>query len=147
MSEIRELLTTILFDSTPEEKAKLFRAMFRIAALVFVVWSIGLMRPFGLGGFAKADDVEVKRNEAIEVAVGPIRTQLSMITTQLTIQDQVLKQIRIDQLATKLRDLHNIECTTKDHNGLDRIATEIEATQRQYRDLTGERYPFEACKP
>ena len=147
MGEFRNLLSALLFDSTPEEKAKLSRAMFRIAGLVFVVWSLGTFRPVGLGGFAKADDIEKKRTEAIEAAVGPLRMQLTTITTQLTVQDQVLKQIRIDQLATKLRDLHNMQCATDDKDALSRIATEINNTQIQFRVLTGERYPFEACKP
>lgn len=146
MGALRELISAMLFDATVEEKARLARISYRIAVTIFIVWAVGVFRPFGLGGFARADDIEKRRNEAIAAAVEPLKMELTSINKVLTSQDVVLKQIRIDQLATKLRDLRNIQCSTTDHDALNRIATEINSTQIQYRELTGERYPFEACK-
>jgi len=143
MGALKEAVGALLFDSTPEEKASVFRLVFRVFGAGFVAYSFGILAPFGISGFVRADSVDDK----VQAAVEPLRAQIGQVSVQLDAQDKVLKQIRTDQLGAKLRDLHAIQCTTKDPYSIDRIAEEIETAQRQYRELTSERYPFEPCKP
>lgn len=143
MGSLKDVVGALLFDSTPEEKASVFRLVFRVFGAGFVAYSFGILAPFGMSGFVRADSVDDK----VQAAVEPLRSQIGQVSVQLEAQDRVLKQIRIDQLSTKLRELHIIQCSAKDPYSQERLAAEIETAQRQYRELVGERYPFDACKP
>jgi hypothetical protein len=92
---------------------------------------------------ARADDVDRKITSALQ----PVTAQLGAITSQLAGQDEVLKSIRADQLATKLRELKRTCCVAgSDPDIKARMDAEIESTQREYRALTGERYPLPECE-
>lgn len=130
-------------NSTPEERARVVRIGFRVVVAGSLLWAFGLLSPFGLVGFARANDVDDK----IQAAVEPVRAQLGAITTQLAAQDEVLRNIRIDQLATKLRELKRACCLSGgDPEVRHRMEEEIERAQRNYRELTGERYPLPECR-
>ena len=129
-------------DATPEERARLFRLLFRLSTAIYVTWALGLYAPLGFNGVARADQVDDK----IAAGLKPVTAQLGAITTQLAGQEEVLKQIRADQLATKLRELKRTCCLAgSDAEIKARMEQEIERAQREYRTLTGERYPLPEC--
>lgn len=142
MSAIRDVFAALLDDANPEERSRLLRLVYRISVAASLLWAFGLLSGFGLQGFARADAVDDKVQSAVE----PIRAQLGAITTQLAVQDSTLKNIRIDQLATKLRELKRTCCLAgSDPEVRARMEREIEATQQEYRSLTSERYPLPEC--
>ncbi len=144
MSKLSDLWPLLLADATPEEQARVLRIGFRIVVSCSLLWAFGMFAPVGLNGFARADEIDSK----IQSAVEPVRAQLGQITTQLAMQDEVLKSIRIDQLAQKLRELKLTGCIAggADSAVRERLEQEIERTQREYRALAGERYPLpERC--
>ncbi len=89
---------------------------------LFVVPTLVPFIPF-MAKVAWADDVDDKINSAMK----PVLQQLKE-------QNDALREIRKDQLATKLRELHTILCATPDRVTVARMA-----------DLTGDRYPFDRC--
>lgn len=142
MGAVRDVLSAFLMDATPEERARVFRLLFRLVVSVYITWAVGMYAPLGFNGVARADEVDQK----IKGALQPVTAQLGQITTQLAGQDEVLKQIRADQLATKLRELKRTCCLVgADPSVKARMEFEIEQAQRQYRSLTGERYPLPEC--
>ena len=142
MGTLRDVFSSLLMDATPEERAKLFRFVFRVAVTVYITWAIGMYAPLGFNGVARADQVDDK----IKGALQPVTAQLGAISTQIAAQDDVLRQIRADQLATKLRELKRTCCVAgSDREVKARMEQEIEAAQRAYRSLTGERYPLPEC--
>lgn len=142
LPRLTALQDVIFGDATPEERLRVARIMFRGAVVVLFGWAFGVLAPLGLIGFARSDVVD----EKITSAMQPVTAQLGAITTQLAGQDAVLKQIRADQLSTKLRELKRTCCLAgSDHEVRARMEFEIEATQREYRALTGERYPLPEC--
>lgn len=145
MSALRDLIAMIFGEASPEERARILRMAYRIAVSGALLWAYGLLAPVGLVGFARADDVDQK----ITAAVAPIAAQVSNVQAVQVQQSEVLKQIRVDQLGQKLRELHRVCCATPraDDISHERLNIEIEATQREYRALTGERYPLpEKCE-
>ena len=58
----------------------------------------------------------------------------------------MVKEIRAEQIATRLRELRAVLCNAKDHEDTERLHSDIETAQRQYRQLTGERYPAQGCE-
>ena len=142
MDAVRDIIRALLGDATPEERAKLARLTYRIIVSVSLLWSFGWLSGFGLQGFAKASEVDDK----IQSSVEPIRAQLGAITTQLATQDEVLKSIRADQLAQKLRELKRTCCLSgADERVVVRMEIEIERAQLEYIKLTGGRYPLPEC--
>ena len=142
MDILRDVIRALLGDAPPEERARMFRLIYRTCVAGALLWAYGLLSPLGLDGFARADAMDDKVQNAVE----PIRAQLGQITTQLATQDAVLKEIRVDQLATKLRELKRTCCLAgQDHEVRGRMEREIEAAQQEYRKLTGERYPLPKC--
>ena len=102
-------------------------------SIVFIVLPalfVGLPK---LGQVAWAGEVDDKIAKAIEP-----------VLTEQRAQGEVLKEIRIDQLATKLRELHALRCQA-DSYGRARVDREIDPAQRKYFELTGYRYPLPAC--
>jgi hypothetical protein len=139
---VRDYINALLWDATPEERAKFTRLAWRVTVTVCLFWAWGLFGPLGAQGFARADEIDTK----IRAAVQPVATQLGAITTQLAQQDAVLREIRIDQLATKLRELKRVCCLAgSDPTSRARLEYEIDIAQRSYRELTGERYPLPDC--
>lgn len=142
MGAVRDVLYALLGDASPEERARLFRLIYRVCVTGALFWSFGFLSPVGLQGFANVNEVDDK----VQIAVEPIRAQLGQITTQLAVQDGTLKSIRIDQLATKLRELKRTCCLAgSDHEVRARMEREIESSQQEYRAITGERYPLPEC--
>lgn len=142
MDAAKEVIRAILGDATPEERARLMRLTYRIVVTASLLWAFGWLSGFGLQGFAKADEVDDK----IQSSVEPIRAQLGAITTRLATQDDALKSIRVDQLATKLRELKRTCCLAGgDAEIRARMEQEIERAQQEYRALTSERYPLPPC--
>ena len=143
MGAIRDIFAALLGDASPEERAKLYRIIYRCCVTGALLWAFGFLAPAGLQGFARANEVDDKVQSAVE----PIRAQLGAITTQLAVQDEVLQSIRIDQLATKLRELKRTCCLAgSDREVQARMEREIEAAQQEYRALTSERYPLPECE-
>jgi hypothetical protein len=107
--------------------------------LVLPAMTIGLPR---IGSVAWGSEVDDK----IEQAIAPVNAQLVEIKAQLDRGQEVQKRILQGQLASQLRDLHRLECTTTDEMTRSRMERDIEDAQQEYRTLAGERYPLPACK-
>lgn len=134
-------LVELFFDGdgpTPTH-VRVTRTLFRVLGVLFVAWAAGLFEPW-TSGFARADEVDKK----IAATIVPLQKQVADIANVQTQQSEVLKQIRIDQLGQKLRDLHRACCAVprSDQALKERMKVEIEYTQREYRALAGERYPM-----
>ena len=131
----------LLGDASDTERRAFYRVAWRLMVIAAILAGWGAFTPI-LPGFAKADEVDDK----IQSSVEPIRAQLGAITTQLATQDDVLKSIRIDQLATKLRELKRTCCLAgSDAEIRARMEQEIERAQQEYRTLANERYPLPPC--
>ena len=143
MARFDVLQELIWGNASPDERLRSARVMFRGAVVVLFAWAFGVLAPLGIVGFAKSDEVDEKVAEAME----PVHAQLGAITSQLAEQDETLKQIRVDQLAQKLRELKLTCCiAAANHEARDRMEQEIARAQRAYRALTGERYPLPPCE-
>ena len=57
-----------------------------------------------------------------------------------------MKDIRAEQIATRLRELKTMLCNAANHADSARLNTDIEVAQRQYKRITGERYPVPECE-
>jgi type VI protein secretion system component VasK len=119
------------------------RALVRVAGVVFVLWSVGAATPIGYHGFAKAEDV----NRLADAKTADFTAALIKIQARLDEQDATLRLIRVDQVAAKLRELHTVCCMVPRNETAthERMLSEVEETQREYKALTGERYPLPSC--
>jgi len=108
--------------------------------MVHIAWACGLMP--NASGFARADDVD----EKISAAVDTIYKEIGKVAKQQADTDEVVKDIRAEQIATRLRELRAVLCNATDHEDTQRLSTDIETAQRAYKKLTGERYPAQGCK-
>lgn len=142
MDALRAVISAVMGDATPEERARVLRLSYRIAVTISLLWAFGWLNGFGLTGFAKADEVDSK----IQSAVEPIRAQLGQITVQLSRGEEVQKRILQGQIAAQLRDLNRLRCSTSDEHMRMRMERDIEDAEQEYKTLTGERYPLPACK-
>ena len=138
-------LVELFFDGdapTPLH-VRVTRTLFRVLGILFVAWAAGMFEPWS-SGFARADEIDKK----IAITIVPLKQQVAEIAAVQAQQSDVLKQIRIDQLGQKLRDLQRACCAVPkaDEALRERMKAEIEVTQREYRALAGERYPLpEGC--
>jgi hypothetical protein len=142
MGLLKEFLTALLFDARPEDRARLVRFSFRLFITCYVAWAIGAFSAFGFNGVARAGEIDDK----IQAAVAPIRAEVQAVSTQISSQDEVLKEIRMEQIASQLRDLQTLRCKS-DSDGRERMDAEIEVAERKYRALSGDRYPLPPCEP
>ena len=108
--------------------------------LFHVLWACGFVP--GVPGFAYADEVDKKIGKALE----PLYAQVGQLAKQQADTDEVVKDIRAEQIATRLRELKTMLCNAANHADSARLNTDIEVAQRQYRQLTGERYPAQECE-
>lgn len=142
--------SAIFFDATVEERLHMTRFLWRSGMIVFVVWSIGTFGSLGFHGFAKANEVDIK----IKAAVDPIKEQLdeikakelSSIKSKLEESQRIQQRILAAQISAQLRDLHRLKCSTGDAVVRSRMESDIDDAQREYIELTKERYPLPACK-
>lgn len=148
--KLEELWGALMYDSSPGERLRTARVLYRIAVAVFVVWAVGTFAPLGFHGFAKANEVDAK----IKAAVDPLYEQLEEIKTkelasikgQLEDGARTQKRILAAQISAQLRDLNRLKCSTGDEAVRSRMEQDIEQAEQEYRQLTGERYPLPACK-
>jgi hypothetical protein len=147
---LKDLLNVLLYDTSPGERLRMARVTYRAAVAVFLVWSIGFFAPVGYGGFARGDEVD----EKIKAAVDPVKAQLeeikakelAAIKTQLDTSARTQRKILSAQLSSQLRDLNRLRCTASDAAVRGRMENEIEESEMEYQQLTGDRYPLPACK-
>lgn len=142
MGALKDIFGSLMLDATPEERAKTMRLMFRIIVTVHIAWACGLLAPWGLAGFVFAGEVDDK----IQAAVEPIRSELGNVSEKVARTEEISKRILIGQIASQLRDLNRLRCSTADHDMRSRMEKDIEEGEQEYRALTGERYPLPACK-
>lgn len=107
---------------------------------IHIAWACGLMP--NASGFARADDVD----EKISAAVDTLYKEIGKVAKQQADTDEVVKDIRAEQIATRLRELRAVLCNATDHEDTQRLSTDIETAQRAYKKLTGERYPAQGCE-
>jgi hypothetical protein len=141
---MREMMSAIFIDGTQRDRARAYRALWRICLAAFMLSSFGLFSSLHVPGFARADEVDVKIAKAVE----PLAAQFADVQLQLSRLTDVQKQSRVDQLGSILRELHRACCAVPRSDVLthERMVAEIERAQREYRVLTGERYPLpEKC--
>lgn len=150
MDALRSIFAAIFAEGTPEEHARAVRIAFRCLVAGYMVWGAGFLADLGLGGFARADALDSK----VQAAVEPLRAEIGKIATQQAAQAEqfeasaeLLRQIRADQLVSKIQGLRRLFCATRDASGRERLESEIEVAEQEYLTLTGGRYPLEACRP
>lgn len=107
---------------------------------IHIAWACGLMP--NASGFARADDVD----EKISAAVDTLYKEIGKVAKQQADTDDVVKEIRAEQIATRLRELRAVLCNAANHTDSARLNTDIEVAQRQYKRITGERYPVPECE-
>lgn len=134
-----------LIELFPPDVPRLVRWRLAVSAaialfMVHIAWACGLMP--NASGFARADDVD----EKISAAVDTIYKEIGKVAKQQADTDEVVKDIRAEQIATRLRELRAVLCNATDHEDTQRLSTDIETAQRAYKKLTGERYPAQGCK-
>lgn len=134
-----------LIELFPPDVPRLLRWRLAVSAAiamtgVHILWACGLMP--NASGFARADDVD----EKISAAVDTIYKEIGKVAKQQADTDEVVKDIRAEQIATRLRELRAVLCNATDHEDTQRLSTDIETAQRAYKKLTGERYPAQGCK-
>lgn len=137
---VKDALLEILPPDLPRLVRWRLTISLAIAMLGFhVLWACGMVP--GVPGFARADELDAKISEALE----PLYSQVGQLSKQQAETDEVVKEIRADQLANRIRELHALRCATADHDDRERLQSEIDAAQRQYRALMGERYNVDGC--
>ena len=139
------MVKDVLLELLPPDIPRLVRWRLTIAlaiAMLFfhVAWACGLVP--GVPGFARADEVDEKIGEKLK----PLYEQVGQIAKQQADTDEVVKEIRADQLAQRIRELQALRCTNGNRHDNERIDSEIESAQRPYRKLMGERYPVARCE-
>jgi hypothetical protein len=142
MGFLKDFFSAFMVDATPEERAHMLRLGFRIVVTVHIAWACGLLAPWGLSGFVFAGEVDDK----IQSAVEPIRAELGQVSEKVARTEAISKRILVGQIASQLRDLNRLRCSTTDHDMRSRMEKDIEEGEQEYKALTGERYPLPACK-
>ena len=110
--------------------------------MLFILWAFGSFGLLGFDGFARANDVDTK----IQQAVSPIKRDIAEINEKLSQNQKIQKRILASQLSAQLRDLNKLRCTTTDVLLRQRVEADIEEAEQEYIILTSERYPLIACK-
>lgn len=139
------MVKDVLLELLPPDIPRLVRWRLTIALaiamfMVHIAWACGLMP--NASGFARADEVD----EKISAAVDTLYKEIGKVAKQQADTDEVVKDIRAEQIATRLRELRAVLCNATDHEDTQRLSTDIETAQRAYKKLTGERYPAQGCK-
>ena len=142
MGFLKDFFSAFMVDATPEERAHMLRLGFRIVVTVHIAWACGLLAPLGMNGFVFAGEVDDK----IQAAVEPIRAELGNVSEKVARTEAISKRILVGQIASQLRDLNRLRCSTTDHDMRSRMEKDIEEGEQEYKALTGERYPLPACK-
>lgn len=150
MQKMVDWWSAIFFDASVEERLRMTRFLWRAGMTIFMIWSVGTFAGIGFHGFAKANEVDQK----IKAAVDPINAQLeeikakelSSIKHKLEDSERIQKRILAAQISSQLRDLHRLKCSTGDAAVRMRMESDIDEAQREYIELTRERYPLPACK-
>jgi hypothetical protein len=142
MGFLKEILDSLTADASPEERARTYRLFFRVVVAVHIIWACWFLAPIGVQGFVFAGEVDDK----IQSAVEPIRNELGQVAAKVARTEEISKRILIGQLASQLRDLNRLRCTTTDEHVRMRMERDIEEGEQEYKQLTGERYPLAACK-
>lgn len=136
-------------DASPEVRLRMARIAFRIGVAVHIAWACGFLAPLGLAGFVSADDLNPEVQEQVE----PIRAEVGKLATKVgkleTAVDLVAKQNRLilmSQIASEIRDLYRLKCSTKDEHIRLRMERSLDERQEDYKQHAGERYPLPSCK-
>jgi len=101
----------------PHLKWRLVVSLSICGMLLYVIWSLGLL---GVPGLARASDVE-KLQKRVDISA-----QLS--------------------LAAEIRAQVHARCVVTDQSTKEAITRYIDDLQRQYREITGDRYPEGQCQ-
>lgn len=134
-------------SSAPGEDVFAWRVVVAIAVtllftalLGFALWSTGWL--LGLSGFAYADDVE----EKIEQAIEPINTKLSAIDKSVTIQSGYLEQLVKSDFATRIDREIRARCSATTREEKARIKSAIDTYQQGYEAVAGDKYDEPDCE-
>ena len=141
MGFLKEILASLMVDASPEDRSRTYRLFFRVVVAVHIAWACGLLAPLGMNGFVFAGEVDDK----IQAAVEPIRAELGNVSEKVARTEAISKRILVGQIASQLRDLNRLRCSTTDHDMRSRMEKDIEEGEQEYKALTGERYPLASC--
>ncbi len=135
-----------LFWITEEEPStwtvalwRLVVSLFMTCSIVFVIWSFGYL--FSLGGFAFADDVDIK----IAQALTPVTARLNGIETVQTTQSGYLKRLVKSDLERLIDREILARCNATTSAEKQRIKSAIDAYQEDYSDVFGDEYDEPRC--
>lgn len=145
----RDVLYAAVGDASPEDRARLIRIAFRILVAVHILWACGALAPLGLDGFVFANDVSPKVQEQVEPIrseVGKLRSEVGDVKSQLSRVEDQNRRILMSQIASEIRDLYRLKCTTRDDHIRQRMERSLDDRQEEYRKLAKERYPLPTCK-
>ena len=148
MAKLPDLGLLIWGDATQEEKLRTMRVGYRIVVTGSLLWAFGWFSPW-LPGFARADEVDDK----VQAAVEPIRSEVGQVSRKVGDIDS--RMVRVEsqntrilkgQIATELRELNKIKCTSTDDHQRARLDVVIEERQEEYAKLGHDRYPLPPCR-
>lgn len=130
-------------DGASEEEVRNWRYVVSASIFVLVIhilWSAGAL--FGFTGFAFADDVDSK----IEEAIAPIEFRLDSIETAQTVQSGFLKTLVMNDFARLIRNELRARCASTDTDEKIRINAAIDVYQDGYEQAAGEKYDEPDCE-
>jgi hypothetical protein len=144
MSPITSLVK--LFWITEEDPSPWSVALWRLgvsafmtASVIFVIWALGGM--FHINGFALADDVDTK----IEQAVKPINDKLETIETAQIAQNGYLEQLVKSDFAVRIDREVRARCSATTREEKERIKSAVDTYQEGYKKVAGEDYDEPEC--
>lgn len=108
----------------------------RLGVIAFCLWAIGTFNTYGVGGFARADEVDQK----IATAVEPIKKELSEQRLIIESVAQQLTETLVEAKASEIRHLVSRRCKETDATERSRIIRELDRKQYEFAKLRGERY-------
>lgn len=119
---------------------RLVVSAFMSLTVLFVVWAFGGL--FSLTGFAHADDVDTKIEQALE----PLTISLTSIKQEQTVQGGFLKTLVKNDFARLIRNELRARCKSTSSEEKERINVAIEMYQQDYEVAAGDRYDEPDCE-
>lgn len=120
-----KLSEALTIDLTPEQRALVFRVLWRFAMLIFVLWSFGAFASVGFPGYAKASDIDAieewQRRQAEQT------TQMQVTLTEQSIWEVFARSCRAQG---ELREMHQ---------------RTLSGLQSRYKKLTGDPIQLPPC--
>jgi len=126
----------------------LHRWTFKVSLAVLTFGVVGSWA-FTPWGFARADDIKAKVDEAIApitAEVAQVKKQLTDINSQVEVNSRRLSLALANGIASELRFIQAKRCKEQSPAERDRLIAESDRKQDEYRELRGEYYRIPRCE-